>query len=258
MGNPKINPEILEIIKRTARETAEAIWNAPVGESPFREWTGSRPLRDYCAGCGHLAGSKECARAHEKAKEEVERLRRELADQIEVASDASKCVQQVMEERDSLRLALDAEKANHRRNNEHLVAERDEARRERDEAVDDAKLHLRERRQMCRDRDLAEAERDRLKREYDEEVEEFNAGFDAARSGKPITDEPNESDYDVWRNGYMAGAYDRLEEEVGRLREVVDEMLMLLEWAAGGQLTIGKAEKLPPWIEKAREIRRPK
>jgi hypothetical protein len=37
----EINPEVLEVILTTARETARAIWDHPAGEVGWKEWLGS-------------------------------------------------------------------------------------------------------------------------------------------------------------------------------------------------------------------------
>lgn len=42
-----------------------------------------------------------------------------------------------------------------------------------------------------------------------EATDEFNAGFECAKAGGKITDEPNHCPQDEWRNGFLCGDYDR-------------------------------------------------
>lgn len=42
---------------------------------------------------------------------------------------------------------------------------------------------------------------------YDEEVDEFNAGFEAYKAGKSVDDEPNNTKHDVWRIGWVWSWY---------------------------------------------------
>jgi hypothetical protein len=51
-------------------------------------------------------------------------------------------------------------------------------------------------------------------RERDEEVEEFNAGYECAKGGGIIDDEPEHCPQDQWRIGFQAGAYDGLVKEI--------------------------------------------
>jgi len=47
---------------------------------------------------------------------------------------------------------------------------------------------------------------DRLTKEYDEEVEQFNAGYEAAQNYQPIDNAPSfENDYDTWVVGWAWG-----------------------------------------------------
>lgn len=42
-----------------------------------------------------------------------------------------------------------------------------------------------------------------------EATDEFNAGYECAKAGGKITDEPNHCPQDEWRNGFLCGDYDR-------------------------------------------------
>lgn len=42
-----------------------------------------------------------------------------------------------------------------------------------------------------------------------EATDEFNAGFECAKAGGKITDEPNHCPQDEWRNGFLCGDYER-------------------------------------------------
>jgi hypothetical protein len=54
---------------------------------------------------------------------------------------------------------------------------------------------------------------------YDKEVEEFNAGWECAKNGGAIDDEPAIGiTEDQWRTGFMAGSYDQLQAENERMR----------------------------------------
>ena len=46
-----------------------------------------------------------------------------------------------------------------------------------------------------------------LRRQQAEEVEEFNAGYEAAKRGEPIENEPSHTPYDVWCIGWVWGKY---------------------------------------------------
>lgn len=62
----------------------------------------------------------------------------------------------------------------------------------------------------------------KLKAGYNAEMEQFNTGYEAGEKGglDPFNDQPHyEPDYDVWRNGYYAGSYERLNRELAELRE---------------------------------------
>jgi hypothetical protein len=63
------------------------------------------------------------------------------------------------------------------------------------------------------------AEVERLKQQYAEEVDEFNAGYQAARDGLGEDAEPNSTPHDVWRCGYAWGKFEALKVEVNRLQE---------------------------------------
>jgi len=67
------------------------------------------------------------------------------------------------------------------------------------------------------------AELARLKQRYNDEVAEFNAGFEAAKGGKSIDDEPNNCPFDVWKCGFAWGAFDGLRAELTALRERVKD-----------------------------------
>lgn len=53
------------------------------------------------------------------------------------------------------------------------------------------------------------AEIDRMRQEYNQEIDEFNAGFDAGQQGLPESAEPLDTKYDVWKCGYAWGAFER-------------------------------------------------
>lgn len=66
------------------------------------------------------------------------------------------------------------------------------------------------------------AELAKHKAAYNDEIDQFNAGVEAGEKGglDPFDDAPHfEPDYDVWRNGYYSGSYDRLTTELAALRE---------------------------------------
>lgn len=44
--------------------------------------------------------------------------------------------------------------------------------------------------------------------EHNAETAEFNAGFAAGMEGAPITAEPSGTRFDMWRYGWVAGAYE--------------------------------------------------
>jgi len=60
---------------------------------------------------------------------------------------------------------------------------------------------------LCQIASRAEERVRTLEAERDGEVDEFNAGYDAARKGKPISAEPDGCKYDVWRIGWVWGDY---------------------------------------------------
>ena len=47
------------------------------------------------------------------------------------------------------------------------------------------------------------AEIERLRKQREDEIDEFNAGWDAARNGEPIDNDPGPPE-DHWRNGWCA------------------------------------------------------
>jgi hypothetical protein len=57
-------------------------------------------------------------------------------------------------------------------------------------------------------RDAADAFEE-MQRSQAEEVDEFNAGFDAAQRGEPIDNEPSHTPYDVWRVGWAWAKYQK-------------------------------------------------
>lgn len=60
---------------------------------------------------------------------------------------------------------------------------------------------------------------ERLKREYAEEIDEFNAGYQAAKDGLPESAEPERCPHDVWRCGYAWGAFEGLKKDIKELQE---------------------------------------
>lgn len=78
-------------------------------------------------------------------------------------------------------------------------------------------------------RRIAEMQRDRLDLEADEadEVAEFNAGFEAAKAGKTLDDEPSETRFDVWRVGFAWQKFDGLVAEVERLKALLRAALLM-------------------------------
>lgn len=66
------------------------------------------------------------------------------------------------------------------------------------------------------------AEIDRQRAEYNAEVDEFNAGYEAAQQGLPESAEPSDTKYDVWKCGYAWAMFDKLKAEVDLMRPVVE------------------------------------
>lgn len=81
-------------------------------------------------------------------------------------------------------------------------------------------------RELAADREVQRlrAEVAALKATAAEEVDEFNAGFDAAKNGEPFI-EPQGIKHDQWCVGYAWQRFDWLNEEVAALKGVVGEML---------------------------------
>lgn len=48
-----------------------------------------------------------------------------------------------------------------------------------------------------------------LEKKYSEEADEFNAGYDAAKRGEPMSSEPSNTPYDVWCIGWVWGDFQR-------------------------------------------------
>lgn len=99
--------------------------------------------------------------------------------------------------------------------------------------IPDAKFELSALRASAAEAATLRAERDELKREYDEEVAEFNAGFEAYRSGIHYDDEPHDTKYDQWRCGWAWAAFDVLRATVAeqaRQIEAARELLTTLDW----------------------------
>lgn len=59
----------------------------------------------------------------------------------------------------------------------------------------------------------------RLKGQYADEVDEFNAGYQAAKDGLPESAEPFHCPHDVWMCGYAWGKFESLKAGVERLRK---------------------------------------
>jgi len=66
--------------------------------------------------------------------------------------------------------------------------------------------------------DAARAESAALRRERDEEVAEFSAGYDCAKAGGSLKDEPNHCPHDQWVTGFKFGDYDRLARQLEEAR----------------------------------------
>lgn len=67
------------------------------------------------------------------------------------------------------------------------------------------------------------AEVERLRTGYSAEIAEYNAGYDHAKSGGRIEDEPSGLRFDVWRLGYAVANYEAMSAEVRRLREAANQ-----------------------------------
>ena len=99
------------------------------------------------------------------------------------------------------------------------------------------------------ERERARAEVDKLKADYDSEIDQFNAGYEAGKSGVPLDEAEqkwrmlNDDDHDVFAPGYTWGAWDRTQATATALRERIDE----LEAAAKAYIDLYQADKLIPW-----------
>ena len=66
------------------------------------------------------------------------------------------------------------------------------------------------------------AEIDKQRAEHNAEVDEFNAGYEAAQQGLPESSEPSDTKYDVWKCGYAWGAFEKLKAEIDLLRPIIE------------------------------------
>ena len=91
---------------------------------------------------------------------------------------------------------------------------------------------------------IVTAERNELNDEYNEEVDEFNAGFQAYKDSLPEST-PHEEHYDVWLCGYAWAAFEDLKRERDTLRaertRIVKLMIEAAENVQPDQTTL-------PWV----------